>query len=37
MCVRLRVQGCESSINIVFQKEKLVNSKTITWFDNISA
>ncbi len=29
MFVRLRVQGFESSVNKVFQKEKLVNSKTI--------
>ena len=28
MFVRLRVQGFESSVNKVFQKEKLVNSKT---------
>ncbi len=31
MFVRLRVQGFESSVNKVFQKEKLVNSKTITY------
>ena len=29
MFVRLRVQGFESSVNKVFQKEKLVNSNTI--------
>ena len=29
MFVRLRVRGFESSVNKVFQKEKLVNSKTI--------
>jgi hypothetical protein len=29
MFVWLRVQGFESSVNKVFQKEKLVNSKTI--------
>jgi hypothetical protein len=29
MFVWLRGQGFESSVNIVFQKEKLVNSKTI--------
>jgi hypothetical protein len=29
MFVLLRVQGFESSVNKVFQKEKLVNSKTI--------
>jgi hypothetical protein len=29
MFVRLRVQGFESSVNKVLQKEKLVNSKTI--------
>jgi hypothetical protein len=29
MFVRLTVQGFESSVNKVFQKEKLVNSKTI--------
>ncbi len=29
MFVRLRVQGFESSVNKVFQKETLVNSKTI--------
>ncbi len=29
MCVWLRVQGFESSVNKEFQKEKLVNSKTI--------
>jgi hypothetical protein len=28
---RLRVQGFESSVNKVFQKEKLVNSKTIIY------
>jgi hypothetical protein len=30
-CVWLRVQGFESSVNKVFQKEKLVNSKTIKY------
>jgi len=30
MFVWLRVQGFESSVNKVFQKEKLVNSKAIT-------
>jgi hypothetical protein len=30
MLVRLRVQGFESSVNKVFQKEELVNSKTIS-------
>jgi hypothetical protein len=30
MFVWLRVQGIESSVNKVFQKEKLVNSKAIT-------
>jgi len=29
MFLWLRVQGFESSVNKVFQKEKLVNSKTI--------
>jgi hypothetical protein len=29
MIVWLRVQGFESSVNKVFQKEKLINSKTI--------
>jgi hypothetical protein len=29
MFVWLRVQGFESSVNKVFQEEKLVNSKTI--------
>jgi hypothetical protein len=29
MFVWLRVQGFESSVNKVFQKEKLINSKTI--------
>jgi hypothetical protein len=29
MFVWLRMQGFESSVNKVFQKEKLVNSKTI--------
>jgi hypothetical protein len=29
MFVWLRVQGFETSVNKVFQKEKLVNSKTI--------
>jgi hypothetical protein len=29
MFVWLRVQGFDSSVNKVFQKEKLVNSKTI--------
>ncbi len=29
--VRLRVQGFETSVNKVFQKEKLVNSKTIIY------
>ncbi len=29
--VWLRVQGLESSVNKVFQKEKLVNSKTINY------
>jgi hypothetical protein len=29
MFARLRVQGFESSVNKVFQKEKLLNSKTI--------
>jgi hypothetical protein len=29
MFVRLRVQGFESSVNKVFRKAKLVNSKTI--------
>jgi hypothetical protein len=29
MFVRLRVQGFESSVNKVSQKDKLVNSKTI--------
>ncbi len=28
--VWLRVQGIESSVNKVFQKEKIVNSKTIS-------
>jgi hypothetical protein len=31
MFVRLRVQGFESSVNKVFQKEKLVNSETIIY------
>jgi hypothetical protein len=31
MFVWLRVQGFESSVNKVFQKEKLVNSKTIKY------
>jgi hypothetical protein len=31
MFVRLRVQDFESSVNKVFQKEKLVNSKTIIY------
>jgi hypothetical protein len=31
MFVWLRVQGFESSVNKVFQKEKLVNSKTIIY------
>jgi hypothetical protein len=46
MFVWLRGQGFESSVNKVFQKEKLVNSKTkkiyrklvqqeLTWFTNV--
>jgi hypothetical protein len=31
MFVRLRVQGFESSVNRVFQKEKLVSSKTMIY------
>ncbi len=31
MFVRLRVQGFDSSVNKEFQKEKLVNSKTIIY------
>jgi hypothetical protein len=31
MFVRLRVQGFESSVSTEFQKEKLVNSKTIIY------
>jgi hypothetical protein len=31
MFVRLRLQGFESSVNKVFQKEKHVNSKTINY------
>jgi hypothetical protein len=31
MFVWLRMQGFESSVNKVFQKEKLVNSKTIIY------
>jgi hypothetical protein len=35
MLVRIRVQGFESSVNKVFQKEKLVNSKTIIYSPHI--
>ena len=31
MLVWLRMQGFESSVNKVFQKEKLINSKAITF------
>jgi len=31
MLVWLRMQGFESSVNKVFQKEKFINSKTITF------
>jgi hypothetical protein len=35
MFVWLRVQGFESSVNKVFQKEKVVHSKTIIYFPQL--
>jgi len=35
MLVRLRVQGFESSVNKVFQKEKLANSKTMIYIPHL--
>jgi hypothetical protein len=35
MFVRPRVQGFERSVNKEFQKEKLVNSKTIIYSPNL--
>ncbi len=37
MFVWLRVQGFESSVNKVFQKKKLVNSKTKIYIPNLEA